>query len=413
MKKRVFSLLLATCLVMPCMFALSACGGGCEEHDYYINQDSKPTVSSAGMMICQECMEEVTLPSLNDTDYEVDDKNPDHVIYTYSVGKQTFRFYDTNFAISGHELENGICQSFQIIEYYGNNTDVVVPEIYGIYSQGPYTDRPVKCVGLNAFMGNTTIQSITLPEGVNYIDKNAFANCSNLKYISIASTEMTIDARSFNGCTKLEEVLYKGTKEQWDNVSISDSFNNPIKNAKVCYYSETAPTVEEYIENDFKATTWHYDANNRAVKWQLNNTNFVDGKSYTYSHSEVAFADEYWLALKQAEQLGILGDMFDNDAEQIEMVTTSQTKEEYQTKFANWYAGIYSTQTVVSFAEGKITYTIEGNPYAQIEYVELEGVICNTTQKEKTFTYDSATGNIYEGKSDQFSSIKHVYTVVE
>ncbi len=408
MKKKFLSLFLASCMALPCAFMLSACNEECTAHN--LTLQSQPTVVQTGELFCGECMKKVELPVLNETDYTADVTNPDHKIYTYTVDGQSFKFYASNFGFT-FDWTN---RTAFICRYSGNSTDVVIPEVYGQYAGQNYTEYNV--VGIDylgdsdtAFMNNTTITSVTFNSNATTIGSLSFSGCTNLKKIVFNSTDVTVDYDAFNKCTNLESVFYKGTQEQWGNVSIHNQNNEHFKNASLYYYSETKPTGLDYL-NDNK--TWHYDENNNHVAWDVNFTNHADGKTFGYSHSEVELSDEYWTMLKTAEAQDRLGDLLDNDQTQIEMVTSSTTKEEYQTKFAAWYATSSSAQTIISFAENKVTLSLNENSM-QMDYIEVDGEIYSVSGKEKMFAYDTANNTVYEEKSTPMYTVRHVYSITE
>ena len=62
--------------------------------------------------------------------------------------------------------------SATLIKYNGTDADVTVPKTY--------SNVPVTAIGPSAFEGNTSLESITLPNEVTIIGQAAFKNCSNL-----------------------------------------------------------------------------------------------------------------------------------------------------------------------------------------------------------------------------------------
>ncbi len=61
-------------------------------------------------------------------------------------------------------------------------------------------------IGENAFRGNQSIRSVTLPIGVRVIRESAFEGCSNLSEIKLPSMLETIEDRAFAGCDSLKSV---------------------------------------------------------------------------------------------------------------------------------------------------------------------------------------------------------------
>ena len=104
-------------------------------------------------------------------------------------------------------------------------TDVVVP--------ATYKNVTVAVIGRDAFMGNTKITKITIPQDVRYIDYDAFKgctslknveflgesklsaignytfqNCENLQKIAIPAGVTQIGQRTFEGCKNLQSVTF-------------------------------------------------------------------------------------------------------------------------------------------------------------------------------------------------------------
>lgn len=87
-----------------------------------------------------------------------------------------------------------------------------------------YNDIPVTTIDAQAFSNNTKITSITIPTSITKIGSNAFSGSNNLATIN-----------------------YKGTKEQWFNLSKDSSWNN----------NSNITTIKcsdgDYDESEFKA----------------------------------------------------------------------------------------------------------------------------------------------------------------
>lgn len=58
-------------------------------------------------------------------------------------------------------------------------------------------------IASQAFVNNTVIENVTLPETIVKIGDRAFCNCTNLKSINIPSGVEVIEHNTFNGCTSL------------------------------------------------------------------------------------------------------------------------------------------------------------------------------------------------------------------
>ena len=128
----------------------------------------------------------------------------------------------------------------------------------------------VTTIGSSAFynMGNNVIEKITIPDTVTSIETWAFAYCTRLDCLEIPEgvTEFNLQTLPY---TRLDfiviprnvtsiigsfwildkefgDIYYKGTVDEWKNVSIE----NPDQITTIYYYSETQPITE--------GNFWHY-----------------------------------------------------------------------------------------------------------------------------------------------------------
>ena len=136
-----------------------------------------------------------------------------------------------------------------ITKYNGSKTEVEIPENFG----GSYAT--VVAIGnengVEAFRGNTKIESVTVPDTVKVIGASSFMNCTSLKTVVLGEGVETIDSRAFSGCaalatitiganvksiasnafssTNITTVNYGGTRAQWAALigDIKD-FNNAV-----------------------------------------------------------------------------------------------------------------------------------------------------------------------------------------
>lgn len=80
--------------------------------------------------------------------------------------------------------------------------------------------------------GCTNLTDIKIPESVTTIHAEAFSECSNLKEIEIPASVTSIRQSSFYGCSNLTTVIYMGTIEQWNFISVN-SGNENLTSAKI------------------------------------------------------------------------------------------------------------------------------------------------------------------------------------
>ena len=136
MKKKLLNLILTACLIISSAFTLSACvkKPTCE-HEWFCT-NVVPTATSTGWISCNLCLGGLTeIPALNETDYVVDDTNPDYTTYTYNIDGYSFTFSKTNFELSITNGNQG--KEYSIVGYNGNSSNVIIPEkIHGVYVEG-------------------------------------------------------------------------------------------------------------------------------------------------------------------------------------------------------------------------------------------------------------------------------------
>ena len=102
----------------------------------------------------------------------------------------------------------------------------------------------VKSIGEKAFADNLGLTSMVIPDNVEFIGKGAFEWCSNITSVTIGSGVTNISESAFGGCENLTDVLYKGSKEEWEQLSIGDG-NEYLLNATLhCEYDPNADTVD-------------------------------------------------------------------------------------------------------------------------------------------------------------------------
>ncbi len=85
-----------------------------------------------------------------------------------------------------------------LTEYKGSGGSVTVPSKIG--------SSVVTAIGRDAFSGNTSLISVSLPVGVKKIGQEAFADCTALTSVLLPSTLESVGAGAFYGCSSLGSV---------------------------------------------------------------------------------------------------------------------------------------------------------------------------------------------------------------
>jgi hypothetical protein len=85
-----------------------------------------------------------------------------------------------------------------ITGYTGTGGVVIIPASIG--------GAPVTAIGENAFLGSSSLSSVTIPASVTSIGLGAFSGCSGLTSVSIPAVVTSIGSYAFYGCSGLTSV---------------------------------------------------------------------------------------------------------------------------------------------------------------------------------------------------------------
>ena len=97
----------------------------------------------------------------------------------------------------------------EAFEYCSRLTTITIP-------------NSVTSIGFGAFDSCSSLTTITIPNSVTSIRNWTFDSCSSLTTITIPDNVTSIGTGAFYGCSSLTTVNYKGTKAQWDEISIDN-----------------------------------------------------------------------------------------------------------------------------------------------------------------------------------------------
>ena len=180
-------------------------------------------------------------------------KITDVVLESEKVTIGTYAFYQCNglTSFSAKELlfEEGakyVFNSCSVLSNFSYAAMEWIPE--ASFSKTAFTSfnfKGVKKIDQKAFLTVTTLETITFDDQIESIGVNAFRKCDKLKKAAIDNDNVSIGEGAFSsnssgtGTVPLEAVCYKGTSEQWSQIS---SNANVSATAKVHCKGDAAPT---------------------------------------------------------------------------------------------------------------------------------------------------------------------------
>lgn len=91
----------------------------------------------------------------------------------------------------------------------------------------------VTSIGENAFASCSSLKSVTIPSSVHLISDFAFYLCTSLTSVTIPDSVTRFGVCAFDSCTSLRTVNFRGTVEQWRNIT----------DTKRAFVGVPAPTV--------------------------------------------------------------------------------------------------------------------------------------------------------------------------
>ena len=133
-----------------------------------------------------------------------------------------------------------------VIKIYGNGPMVVDDDYYESI--------------LSEDAGN--IKQVEIAEGVTEIGESAFENCSGLEQIKIPGSVIRIGYNAFNNCSKLANVMYGGTEEEWNKISIGYD-NSCLTSAKIKFGAQNSTNTNTNITKADKNETTTELVNNK------------------------------------------------------------------------------------------------------------------------------------------------------
>ena len=151
-----------------------------------------------------------------------------------SIGSSAFR---NCLPLTSIEIPNSVtsigvsafrdCTNIVSIEIPNSVTSIGNGAFYGCSSLVSITiPEGVTSIGNSAFQYCTSLASIKILDGVTSIGIYAFGNCTGLTSIEIPDSVMTIGPVAFSDCTSLANIIFNGTKAQWNAITKDSSWDS-------------------------------------------------------------------------------------------------------------------------------------------------------------------------------------------
>lgn len=257
MKRRIFSLLLALCMVFAMLpvttFAASIVERGTCGDNLTWTLDAEGTLTISGTGEMSGWVDEYDAPWYTYREIIKTLVIEDGVT---SICERSFHQYRNLTSISlpdsitsvGGGVFNG-CSSLTSVDLPDGITSIG-GDIFGVCSSLTSVDLPdaLTSIGIYSFNGCNSLTSIDLPEGIISIDCYAFSNCSSLAEITFNGNAPEIAENAFNNVTAT--VYYPSGNATWTD----DARQN---------YGGTLTWVEKWVEPSGKCgddLTWTLDA---------------------------------------------------------------------------------------------------------------------------------------------------------
>ena len=253
----------------------------------------------------------------------------------------------------------------------------------------------ITSIGINAFSTCDGLTDIILPNNLTAISIGVFDTCGNLTSVTISNSVTKIESGAFFQCDNLTDVYFKGTKEQWESITIEND-NEPLFNATIHYNwcdgssgSGGSSEGEENVQSDWNEADETSDAfiKNKPV-FNLGDLQFDAG----YNSIEEAFNDKldnglYYFSLNNESKLVVV-------SKQIGMSIDITT----QTLLPDCKSRMYLTEDETPDTEWHWT-DWEGIHAGKLHHHSYEDLTDKPTIPVVEQSYDAKSENAQSGKA--------------
>lgn len=137
---------------------------------------------------------------------------------------------------------------------------VVVPESVKVINAGAFAyckklqkitlPKKLEILG-SAFVRCFSLEEIIIPEGISTIEGVTFKDCEKLKKVSLPKSLKVIKRDAFERCNMLSEIIFAGSKEEWEKVEGKEYLlNSSVNVSAVKCQDGDAQDPEFIIENN-------------------------------------------------------------------------------------------------------------------------------------------------------------------
>ena len=109
----------------------------------------------------------------------------------------------------------------------------------------------VTCIDAAVFSGCTNLTDISIGKAVKTIGWSAFNNCTSLTEINLPNSVETIERYAFYGCEQLSNIVYCGTSEEWDAITVGDG-NDLLDSVTLEFHSDILGDIDANNTVDYK-----------------------------------------------------------------------------------------------------------------------------------------------------------------
>lgn len=115
---------------------------------------------------------------------------------------QTFTYQDENGTTWGCEVINFTTREVSITSASGYGNEVVIPDVV----KNGEDEYKVTELGEELFIGNKEITKVTLPKGLEMLNRRAFSGCENLSAVENLASVTSVSEQAFYQCSSLSHV---------------------------------------------------------------------------------------------------------------------------------------------------------------------------------------------------------------